>query len=372
MLSMVSLSGMIVLMVIIVWQMHGNIMNERRQLIYTQVVTATELTDSIFTEFQRGDISEWDAKRKVLTYLASMKYPDSGYFWVMTDEGMMLMHPHDQQLIGRNLFDLQDSQGKYFVREQVTAAHAGGGYVIYDWPKPQGGDPVTKIAYIDLFKPWNWVIGSGLYVDDLRQAARKQIALGGALILFLFVINIAVSLFLSRRYLKHLRHSAIHDSLTGLHTRGYLEEVSSKLLDQAQLNARRELVAIFFDIDHFKQVNDRYGHEAGDIVLRNVGQIIKHNSRPEEIPFRYGGEEFALTVFASEEAGRRIAERLRQAVNEYTFNFSGEDLNITLSAGVAVGSPGEPLEEILQRADECMYAAKEKGRDCVVTESKMG
>ena len=168
-----------------------------------------------------------------------------------------------------------------------------------------------------------------------------------------------------------MNYTAIHDSLTGLHTRRYLDEIGSKILEQSKLKGEKELVAIFFDIDHFKQVNDSYGHKTGDAVLREVGQIIRRHLRPDEMPFRYGGEEFALTVYASEYSGRKIAERIRQAVNEFTFHSSGKDFNITMSAGIAVRSPGESLVEILRRADKCMYAAKRKGRDCTVTESEL-
>ncbi len=370
-LSLTSLGGMIILMTIIFWQMFTNATEERQNTIRAQVETAISLTENIYLEYEQGLISEADARHKVLTYLSKMKYPGSGYFWILDNNGVMLMHPYNPKLIGQNLWDLKDASGKYFVRKHITAARAGGGFNSYLWPRPTGIKAETKIAYVTLFKPWNWIIGSGNYVDDLKQAAWKQIAYGSMLIFVLFGINIAVSLFLSRRYMKIFRDSAIHDALTGLYTRRYLDEIGTRMLNRSEVQDGPELAAIFLDIDHFKQINDTYGHKVGDKVLREVSQLISTLLRPNEIPFRYGGEEIVLMIYASEETSRNIAERIRQAIKQHTFKFSRHELNVTVSAGAAINRPGESLTELLRRADKCMYAAKQNGRDCTVTESQI-
>lgn len=370
-LSLVSLSGMIILIAIIFWQMFKNVTEERQNSIRAQVESAISLADSIYSEYRQGLIPEADAMQKVLTYLSALKYPDSGYFWVLDIDGVMLMHPYDQKLIGQNLLDLKDARGKYFVRDHKAAALAGGDFISYEWTRPRETEPETKIAYVTLFKPWKWIIGSGNYVEDLQQAAWKQITFGGFMIFILFCINIATSLFLSRRYMNEFRATAIHDALTGLHTRGYLEEIGTRMLHRSDAQDEPGLAVIFFDIDHFKQINDNYGHKVGDRVLSEVGQLIRSNLRPNEMPFRYGGEEFVLLIYAAENTCRRIAERLRSAIGQHSFKFSKHEFKVTISAGVATHRAGETLPELLRRADKCMYTAKQNGRDRTVTESQV-
>ncbi len=370
-LSMVSLSGMIILMAIIFWQMLNNVTEERKNSIQAQVESAISLVENIYLEYEQGLIPEADAKLKVLTYLSSLKYPNSGYFWVLDNNGVMLMHPYNPKLIGQNLWDLTDANGKYFVRQHITAARAGGGFNTYEWPRPTGIEPQTKIAYVTMFKPWKWVIGSGNYTDDLRQAAWKQVTSGGILIFILFGIIIATSLFLSRRYMNEFRDSAIHDALTGLHTRRYLEEIGPRMLNRSEIQGQPELATIFFDIDHFKHINDNYGHKTGDRVLHDIGQLTKEQLRPNEMPFRYGGEEFVVIIYASEEDSRKVSERIRHAIKQHSFKYSKHELKVTISIGVAINRPGETLTELLRRADKCMYAAKESGRDCTISESQI-
>jgi diguanylate cyclase (GGDEF)-like protein len=370
-LSLVNLAGMVILMGIIFWLMFDDVTEERKNLIRAQVETAISLTEKIYLEYEQGLIPEAEARQKVLTFLSSLRYPGSGYFWVLDNDGVMLMHPYNPKLIGKNLWDLKDSRGHFFVREQISAAQAGGGFNFYEWPRPTSTEPETKIAYVAMFKPWKWFIGSGNYIDDLRQAAWSRTLYGSVFILILFCIHIAVSLYLSRRYMKKFRDSAIHDALTGLHSRRYLDEIGTRLLQRSAVEGAPRLAAIFFDIDHFKRVNDSFGHKIGDRVLHDVGQLIKQQLRPNEMPFRYGGEEFVLMIYATEENSRNIAERIRKAIKQHLFTFSKHEFNVTISAGVAVNRDDETLIELLRRADRCMYAAKENGRDCIVTESQI-
>ena len=370
-LSLVNLSGMMILMAIIFWQMFNNVTQERQYTIRAQVESAMSLAQSIYLKYEQGLISETEAKQTILTYLSTMKYPDSGYFWVLDFDGVMLMHPYNPKLIGQNLWDLTDAKGKYFVREHKTAALAGGGFITYEWTRPTGTEPETKITYVTLFKPWKWIIGSGNYVEDLQQAAWKQITFGSMVIFILFGLNIAASVFLARRYIKEFRQIAIIDTLTGLYTRRHLEEIGTRLLKRSEIQGENSLAAIFFDIDHFKQINDKYGHKIGDKVLRETGQLIRDQLRPNEMAFRYGGEEIVVIIHASEGSSRVIAERIRRVIRQHSFKFSKHEFTVTISAGAAVNRPSETLTELLRRADRCMYAAKENGRDCTVTESQI-
>jgi two-component system cell cycle response regulator len=166
---------------------------------------------------------------------------------------------------------------------------------------------------------------------------------------------------------------ALTDSLTGLYNRRYLEVHLGKLLEKNE-ESNKALAVLMIDIDFFKPVNDTYGHKAGDEVLKVVSQRLKDNLRSFDLVARLGGEEFvAILPDVSENRAYMVAERLRRAIGEATFDISiqPEPITITISIGAIIIPAGNmPVLEALERADKMLYEAKESGRDCVVFEDK--
>lgn len=165
-----------------------------------------------------------------------------------------------------------------------------------------------------------------------------------------------------------LLEQATHDTLTGLYNRRYLDESMPRELHRA-LRSKSPLCVVMIDMDFFKRINDTFGHEAGDIVLRGFGQLLGRNMRKSDIACRYGGEEFVIVMESSslEDACQR-AEQLRSQVKELKLQ-SGSQLlgQMTISAGVAqMPEQGITADKLLQMADEALYAAKQGGRDRVV------
>jgi two-component system cell cycle response regulator len=160
-----------------------------------------------------------------------------------------------------------------------------------------------------------------------------------------------------------LRRDLRLDALTGVLNRRSLEAAI-----QTHLTARERFAVLFADIDHFKSVNDKYGHDVGDTVLRAVSEMLKEGIRPGDAVGRYGGEEFVLVISgAGPESARLVAERHRKTVEAIDFSGVGPK-QVTLSIGVAVFEPStqdEALEELLRRADLALYRAKSSGRNCV-------
>lgn len=161
-----------------------------------------------------------------------------------------------------------------------------------------------------------------------------------------------------------LRRDAQIDPLTNVLNRRSLEQT---VRQRCQL--RERFGVLFLDLDHFKQVNDRFGHESGDRALIAVANVIKAGLRPGDIVGRYGGEEFvAIVAGAGPESARLVAERLRQAVEEMHPPSPGPS-RVTLSIGCTVFDPRqleETPQELVHRADLALYAAKRNGRNCVV------
>ena len=164
-----------------------------------------------------------------------------------------------------------------------------------------------------------------------------------------------------------LRAQAVHDSLTGLYNRRYLERALDREVLRATRN-KRTVGVIMLDLDHFKHFNDSHGHEAGDALLRLLGDYLVTHVRAEDIACRYGGEEFVVILpEASPEMSRNRAQELWKGVQGLHVNFHGELLNgVTASLGVAAfPAQGTTSAELLRAADAAMYAAKRLGRDRV-------
>ncbi len=174
-----------------------------------------------------------------------------------------------------------------------------------------------------------------------------------------------------------LRRSGFTDFLTGWYNRRYLQVRLKDELARAKRQAA-PLTCLMLDIDHFKRINDRYGHAAGDLVLREMAQRIESQVRASDVAARYGGEEFVILLPDTEaDAGAQLAERIRAAVAATPFDLGGgRHAVVTASIGIAGASPKRTDtdlktlgEALLARADVALYRAKSAGRDRVAIES---
>ena len=159
---------------------------------------------------------------------------------------------------------------------------------------------------------------------------------------------------------------SIRDPLTGLFNRFYMEDNLRRLIEIHDRSAGTPVALAMLDIDHFKQVNDRYGHLQGDEVLCRVAQIIQADARAGDLPVRLGGEEFVIIVVGDPAADiPSIAERLRQRVASIHFPGTLSDLGVTVSIGTAIRQVGESIPGFIERADLALYHAKNHGRNQV-------
>jgi diguanylate cyclase (GGDEF)-like protein len=163
-----------------------------------------------------------------------------------------------------------------------------------------------------------------------------------------------------------VKDSSVKDALTGCFTRGHALEVIDAELRRAR-RSQTPVSMIMFDLDHFKDVNDRYGHLCGDAVLSAVGKRMKEVLRGSDLKCRYGGEEFLVLLPETPLHGaRRVAETLRREIAERPTPWSGEGLTVTASFGLAQTMPGEVnVQALIARADQALYRAKDDGRNCV-------
>ena len=168
-----------------------------------------------------------------------------------------------------------------------------------------------------------------------------------------------------------LQEQAMHDKLTGLYNRHYVEEWFGLELRRAQRHGR-PIAAIMLDIDQFKRFNDSFGHEAGDLVLRELAAVLRRFARKSDVACRYGGEEFlVLLPECPFDAARSKAEQLREEVAKLELRYDDQPLGpVTVSLGVAAfPDHAKESEQLLRCADEALYLAKQTGRNRVVAYS---
>ncbi len=168
-------------------------------------------------------------------------------------------------------------------------------------------------------------------------------------------------------YEQKLIEMNIKDGLTGVFNRRFFEP---RLEEEFQRHRRynRSLSLIMLDIDHFKHINDTYGHQAGDYILKSISLLVEKKIRNVDIFARYGGEEFCcLLPETSLDSAKVVAENIRKQISDETFHFKDKEIRLTLSQGVAsLAKDIESAEALLKKADDALYAAKNTGRNKVV------
>jgi methyl-accepting chemotaxis protein len=315
-----------------------------------------------------GELTEKQAKHCALNSLQNVRYGKNGYYWMNNGKGILIMQPFEKQRVGKDLTDWTDINKKYIFREFVEIAKNGGGWVDYFWPKPKSEKPYSKVSYVSYYSPWDWVLGNGLYLDDMEKDIHNTLIQASSILLVCFLVFIMITSFLANIFINQLDDLAIMDNLTGLYKKIFLKEMIPIILKKNIRNKDELLIAVFLDIDHFKKVNDTYGHTMGDQVLALVGKTMRENSRPDDLCVRYGGEEFVIVGFYdSKESILKVVERIRTVISELSFKKRNKEFSITISAGIAIHQDNEEIfDNTLKIADENLYRAKNKGRNCVV------
>ncbi|MES2824481.1 MAG: diguanylate cyclase [Pseudomonadota bacterium] len=214
-----------------------------------------------------------------------------------------------------------------------------------------------SINYQPIFK-LNRIEGFILLIEDATETeqAKKEIERVSVL----------------ERQILTVYEAAIRDPLSGLYTRLFMKDSVKSLIGNFHRDSIEELAVLMMDIDHFKSVNDTYGHKAGDMVISEIGRIILKRVRETDIAIRYGGEEFLIILpsnMSNMTSARIVAERIREDVANYRLKLpSGEEVKVTISGGAASCGKGENIDLVIERADSYLYQAKRSGRNRIITE----
>lgn len=230
----------------------------------------------------------------------------------------------------------------------------------YQYQK-DGHEMLLNARYIPELK-WHLVVEQN--EDDALQGIRRSLYLNILIVLIIASISIWLTGLTISRFQRRLEEMAVTDKLTGLANR----QAFGPLVEQTLSQIRRKpepLCLLLIDIDHFKEVNDRHGHQAGDLVLQRISARIAAGLRESDLIFRWGGEEFmAILRNCESKDALRIADKLRESVAEAKTSIGTVDVLATISVGIAERGEGEAIDALIGRTDRALYAAKQSGRNC--------
>lgn len=343
---------------------------------------------------------------------------ETDYFFVIDTHGNLLLNYARPDIVGRNMSETSDQNLHRLYRSILKASRDDSDdFISYNWINPKTGILDSKLTYVQNVPGSDWIIGSGFYPNSLEnnysiqeqrltnqhnQKIRHINVLTWLGVLVSILISSIVSLMFYRVFLqykkeiiqtndelkdlnielenqmleqtyalekvnKELESLVTSDRLTSIANRYSLITCLNHEIERA--NRFRQIFSIIvFDIDFFKNINDKYGHDVGDRILQELSGLIDKEVRNVDTFGRLGGEEFLIIMPNSAlEAAYIYAERLRLLIEGHSFE---QEINITISLGVASYQFGEKLTELMQAADVALYEAKDSGRNTTVISKK--
>ena len=358
------------------------------------------------------DDIELSVKKNLQELLNIIRYDKNNYIFAYDELGNTISHIK-KDLIGKNRWNIS-SNGRLLIQEIVnTAFTTDGSYIKYlATINPSTKESSNKISYVKLFSRTNWAIGTGMYnsiifenIKNKQKLMKKNLDnTTYKVIIYSFLItsfSLLIMILISRKvgdiikkYKDHLteinntlelkvkdrtkeledsknllKEMTLRDPLTNLYNRRYFESVIDELM-ALSIREEESLCLIMLDIDKFKNINDSYGHDIGDEVLKKLADNLLSLLRQSDVITRIGGEEFAI-VFpkTSIEGAYKTSEKIRKAVEKLEIKIKGNTLiSFTVSIGIAIFDKNidKDVHSILKRADIALYQAKDTGRNKVV------
>jgi len=308
-----------------------------------------ELREKIATQFEKRDEDILIAEKHDVVFLSTEPAWLFKALSPLSTQELENIAKH-KTFAGRQVVPLQLDNNKYLSKSASLLSHAGvHQYLMYR------NDLHTLQLSVNAVVP--------LY----KYFGIRRLSLFSGLILGLLISSLISLFFIRERYQKKILENAIKDPLTGLYTRLYLQEAGPKLFSLHQRDPSLEIAVVLLDLDHFKKVNDTFGHATGDKVLAMTGELINEVIRSGDIAVRYGGEEVLLILPCIDaDVVERLLERIRVNTSKLKVECDEQEVGVTISGGVVLAAENESMIEAINRADEKLYKAKHAGRDQII------
>lgn len=314
------LASALVISVFSLSALYQETLKQRKASVQYVVESAISQVNSLYEQIQKEGKSEEDAKQEALFVLRNLRYEGENYVWINDLGPKMVMHPFKKEMEGQDLTNYQDPNGKRLFVEMVRVCQEKGeGYVDYVWPKPGSDQPVPKVSYVKLFKPWGWIVGSGVYTDDVYTQFRNAMFRIILVTIIVIVILTIVSLFQSRAVARPIHAIALQ-----------AEGVS-----RGNLNMEVQVV----------EAQDEIGKLTGSFkaMVENLKEIITSIVRTSHELFS-SSENLSYSIEEVAKATEEIAQTIAQVAQGSTRQ--SEELNAI----------DEEVKSIAQRADRLLEA----------------
>ena len=362
-------------------------------------------------------------QEEIINWLDTLKYENSSYSFLSTTDGYTLIFE------GKKVEPKPHLYPELFKQQLEISKNPNGDFFEYKFKKPNSDEEFEKISFIKKFDEYGWIIGCGVYLDEIekelqrkeeifKEHINKQII--SILIIFLFILlaiyfiskyigdfinininnlvkafskasldnkkidtekltytefvilanNLNETLENKNNLEKELQNLSITDELTQLCNRRFFNSKIEEEINRAK-REKKHLCLMVLDIDFFKQYNDTYGHQKGDFVLQEISKVLKNRTnRASDFAFRIGGEEFAILVNLEKNKISEFAEAIKNDIENLKIEHSGNKVSkyVTTSIGVNFKQADElkNIDELFKVADDNLYEAKRSGRNCVV------
>lgn len=270
-----AISALLIVAGTILLSKHDRMLEDRKRATRVAVETAWGIMESLDKAAQQGDITLAEAKKQAIHQIKFMRYDQKEYFWLNDLHPNMIMHPTKPEFDGKDISQFKDPNGKMFFTEMVNEVKAKGeGFVAYEWPRPDSKNPVPKISFVKSYQPWGWMVGSGVYIDDIDEAIRHDVINLGGFVLFIALIIGAVATVIARGISQNLsRAVALAQSVS-----------SGKFDNQIQILGKDEVSKLLISLDKMQQnlherqeAEKRAAHEMARLkcVLDDVSVCVR-------------------------------------------------------------------------------------------------
>lgn len=338
------------------------------------------------------DVEE-DIKTKLLQWITEVRFGEHGYIFVLDQYGNTLSH-YNKDKIKPQKYNKENPNYGPITQKMLSLAENGGGFMQYVSAfKPSTVNSAEKLSFIKGYGDWGWAIGAGVYIDDNKRLLEEKEAvlleqnkleltkillLTLSLALLLTILSLGLSWYVGMRFSKfkkriqsdftllektknEMQHMALHDALTQLPNRVMLESKIELEIQHARAKGQ-SLAVMFVDLDDFKKINDRFGHEVGDILLQRISHKFSDLLEGDDIVSRFGGDEFVF-CFPSLSSKSEAENRLKdiQSVFNENFDINGKSISTSCSIGIAMfPDHADNSLDLISKADIVLYKSKAK------------
>lgn len=316
----VSVLGLVVLATVLLYSLRESMLDERKQATRYTVESAWGVLKAFEARAASGELSVEQAKEQARTTLKTLRYNGEDYFWINDAHPRMVMHPTKPELDGKDLSGMRDPNGLALFVEFVQAAKPGGsGFVDYMWPKPGAANPVPKVSFVKEFAPWGWIVGSGVYVDEVNRVVLEKAAWVGGVSLAIAAILAVFGYRLARGIERRLDLA-----------RSHAHKIAAGSLDgDIECDSHDEIGQLFQSLDQMrldlKQRTDRESAAATEnLRIRQALDCVSTNVRIADAQGRVIYANRAL-----QETLKRTESAIRQKVPEFSAQrFIGSDITV--------------------------------------------